>query len=312
MKGRLVLLGGLVILALAAAEAVARYAIGLGSPPLSMPHDRIEYMFRPNQDIRRFGNRQLFNEYGMRSAPVADWGDAPRVLVFGDSVLNGGNLTDHDDLATTLASAAAGGAIYGNVSAGSWGIDNILGWIETYGFLDAETAVFVLSSHDLEDPPRYLPLNPLTHPTERPFSALTEALTRYVPRYLPDGMRDLVRGTEPWQGSETSARRQGREGRDALPELVAVLAESRVKACVILHATRSEIEADDAPRLDLLDAEVRRLGVPTLRLADFADEDRIAGMYRDDIHINEVGQRILADAILACEDAARRPLLSGE
>ena len=50
------------------AEAGARWGLGLGAPPLSMEHPEIDYLFAPNQDVNRFGNRQLFNSYGMRSA----------------------------------------------------------------------------------------------------------------------------------------------------------------------------------------------------------------------------------------------------
>ena len=88
---------------LLAGEWFARSVLGLGDPPLSITHPRIEYLYAPNQDVRRFGKRFLVNDYSMRSAPLAarKGADERRVLVFGDSVVNGGNLTDHQDLATT-------------------------------------------------------------------------------------------------------------------------------------------------------------------------------------------------------------------
>lgn len=61
-----------------------------------------EYRLRPGQDHRRFGNRILVNAAGMRSPPVAPVPETGtlRLLVLGDSVVNGGAETDHADLAT--------------------------------------------------------------------------------------------------------------------------------------------------------------------------------------------------------------------
>ena len=50
-------------------EIFARYFLGLGTPPLSISDPRIEYMFKPNQDVYRFGNHFITNQYGMRSEP---------------------------------------------------------------------------------------------------------------------------------------------------------------------------------------------------------------------------------------------------
>jgi len=49
------------VVALVGGEAVARYGLGLGDPPLSMAHTDIEYVFRPNQECLRFGNRVAYN-----------------------------------------------------------------------------------------------------------------------------------------------------------------------------------------------------------------------------------------------------------
>ena len=171
----------------------ARSVLGLGDPPLSITHPRIEYLYAPNQDVRRFGKRILINAFGMRSEPfgLSKGADELRVLVFGDSVVNGGNLTDHNDLATTRLAhdlrPVAGGrrVVVGNVSAGSWGPGNWLAYSQTYGFFDADVVVLVASSHDLGDNPTFAPLDPNTHPTRKPLLALTEGLTRYLPRYLP-------------------------------------------------------------------------------------------------------------------------------
>lgn len=93
-KRRLLRLGGIGICVIVLGELFARFYLGLGDPPLSVAHPTIEYMFKPNQDVYRFGNRQLYNRYGMRS-PYFDReksDDELRILVIGDSVVNGGKI----------------------------------------------------------------------------------------------------------------------------------------------------------------------------------------------------------------------------
>lgn len=96
-------------------------------------HAQFEYLFKPNQDLHLFGNHIVINAYGMGSAnfPVAKLPGQFRVLVFGDSVLNGGNLTDQAPLATELlreklAANILQDVVVGNVIAGCWGPENWL------------------------------------------------------------------------------------------------------------------------------------------------------------------------------------------
>lgn len=263
-------------------------------------------MFAPDQDVTRFGNRQLFNEYGMRSRPVVEWGDDRRIFVFGDSVLNGGNLTDHSDLATTRASESAEGVTYANISAGSWGIDNILGWIESFGLMDADTVILVLSSHDSGDAPSFDALNPLTHPTERPASALWEGATRYAPRYLPSAIGEMFRPAMD-DVDKIATEYVGRDGLEVIPDLVDVLRAAEVNACVVLHATIGERQERDFDELNVLASHFEAYGVPYLMLPDFDDSENIEDMYSDDIHINEVGQAVLESALVACDAQASLP-----
>jgi len=80
-----------VCLAVIFLEAYARLGLGLGDPPLTVRDPKIDYMFKPNSVYHRFGNLVSYNSYAMRSSePPA--GQA-HVLVFSDSVMNGGALT---------------------------------------------------------------------------------------------------------------------------------------------------------------------------------------------------------------------------
>lgn len=107
-------------------EVLARYWLGLGDPTLYVAHPTIEYLLKPGQVARPYGNMVEVNRFGMRSpdfAPDKAAGEY-RVLVFGDSVVNGGNRIDQADLATSLLrrrlhADREGSVTLGNVAAGS-------------------------------------------------------------------------------------------------------------------------------------------------------------------------------------------------
>jgi hypothetical protein len=91
------------IAAIVAAELYARFQLGLGDPPLSEGAPDIDYIFKPNQRCRRFGNAVNYNNLSMRMDEDVVEGDSRRrVFVIGDSVINGGSLTDQGELATAL------------------------------------------------------------------------------------------------------------------------------------------------------------------------------------------------------------------
>ncbi len=75
VAGPLALCGALVALVLlcgvAMAELFSRSILGLGDPPLYVADPQIEYMLLPEQDVLRFGNRILVNQWGMRTVSAA-------------------------------------------------------------------------------------------------------------------------------------------------------------------------------------------------------------------------------------------------
>ncbi|MBP1806224.1 SGNH/GDSL hydrolase family protein [Rubellimicrobium aerolatum] len=278
-------------------EAVARLVLGLGTPPLSMAHPTIEYLFRPGQDVMRFGNRQTYNEVGMRSGPLPRDG-TPVILVVGDSIVNGGSETDQAELATEILRRDLSGngrpAFVGNVSAGSWGPANQLAYLREFGTSDAEAVILVLSSHDASDVPAFAPLDPATHPTRTPPLALWEAVTRYLPRYLPD----LGGGT----AAETKTPAPGA----ALGDLAALVGEVRAKGlplCAAHHWTEEELGAGLTEDGRLLAAALAETGVPVVDGGPGFEAALAVGgsPYRaDGLHPSVEGQAILADLLRGC------------
>ena len=174
-------------------ELFARFYIGLGDPPIVVSHPTIEYMFKPNQSVKRFGNSIQINQYGMRSNKLKKKEhNEIRIAFFGDSVLNGGSLTDQKDLATSLLQEKLKNKFHENISilnisAGSWGPGNWLAYIKKYGFFNADIICILISSHDYNDNPTFESLDNTQVSTYRPFLALEEVFIRYIPRYLAFG-----------------------------------------------------------------------------------------------------------------------------
>lgn len=305
-KGRLVRAGLILLLAmLVLGELLARFALGLGTPPLSVTDPEIEYRFASNQEISRFHNRQFYNEYGMRSDPIDGLEADRRILVLGDSVLNGGSQTDQTELATEILSSES--VYFGNVSAGSWGPANMAAWVERYGYFDADTVILVLSSHDLTDTPTFAPLNSNTHPTSRPVSALVEAVVRYLPRYLPTFGGSNAEHNDAT--SEAEFDRRASSGEQALAELIRQAAVLDKKMCLVQHLSRSEL--DDVPERGhgMIRSLFVQNGVPVFQMSEgvTAARDRGETVFRDNIHINAAGQEVLAQYLERCAAEAQVP-----
>lgn len=292
----------LFMLAGACVELYARFVLGLGSPPLSQPDPEMEYMFKPDQDVSRFHNRQLYNSYGMRSDVI---GSDRRytVLAFGDSVLNGGNQTDHDELATSrlqdYVTQRGDVTFVGNISAGSWGPGNIRAYIKRFGLFEADQLIFVFSSHDFEDERTFQPLDPTTHPTRKPLLATLEAAQRYLPRYVPAAsFLKPVAEAHPYADAYFESVDHPSAEED-LHMLMSLSAERPV--CVILHKTQSERNGS----ADIRYGEIRRLAeaydITIVELTRYIDKLNEPGeAYRDNIHLSAVGQGALFEAMKTC------------
>lgn len=231
MKKSLVLIA-FAVFALVGAEVFARFQVGLGDPPLTVRDPDIEYLFKPSRCYRRFGNDVCYNRWSMRS-PEAD---RFPILVLGDSVVNGGSLTDDSRLGTAILARHLGVAV-GNVSAGSWGPPNLLEYTERFGWFGAQSVIVVASSHDLDDIPTFSATLGIDFPEEPPVAALWEAARRYLPRYLPSS------GGGP--GAAASAAGGERRAVPALRSLLQSASQNASRVILAYHPTRTELQTHD-------------------------------------------------------------------
>jgi hypothetical protein len=284
--------GGIAVLA--GCEMFSRMVLGLGTPPLSIHHPQIEYMFKPNQSVLRFGNRVEYNQYGMRSEPFEPQpgtGEC-RIMVFGDSVINGGSLSSQEKLATgiwreELKRRHAGPVVVGNVSAGSWGPGNWLSYGRHYGFFGADMVVLVISTHDIYDNPEFSVLDPAIHPQSMPVLALIEGLTRYLPQYaaLYLGTRPEAAPIPPPDQGASDLRTFLREARAAAPRVV-----------VVQFLEKGELEAGPMPGHWLIHDIAAGEELAIVSSQSVFKEALASGgeQFRDNIHLTDAGQATLA------------------
>jgi len=297
------------------AELFARFGLGLGRPPLMMNDPDVEYCYQPNQDLYRFHNHVKFNAYCMRSDDFPRKKQNPdelRILVLGDSIINGGMRLDQSELATqilqqTLREKLGRPVVVGNVSAGSWGPPNLLAYVNKYGWFDADVVILVLNSEDATDILGHSkPVGTRADmPDRNPPLATWEAHNRYLRRYLPTwlgGYPKPVKKPAPAQASaddNTSGDPEIREVHDAIVQLVGQARDNGARVIAIQHMTRRELKnGPDAGHVliqkTLSSVQLAPMQLePTLR--ESIDADR--SPYLDNTHFNELGQRIMADVM---------------
>lgn len=294
-------------------ELFARFYLGLGDPPLTMVDDEMEYRFQPG-DYSRFGRSIRVNDYSMRSdavTPTKTQPDEWRVLCLGDSVLNGGAQTDHDELATTLwqerLSAELGRPVWvGNVSAGSWGPGNLLAYTEKFGWFDADVVVILLSSHDAGDVMRFNPVAGTSNfPDRKPWLALQEGIVRYLPRFLPKNTSESASASPtPQQPEGADYHRDDPQVVQALEKFRALVtaaqAEGKRPVLFVQHPERSvELDGEWLPAHGWMKEVAQEAGADTLDLRETLRQRVAKGdlPYRDKIHLNARGQAALADSV---------------
>lgn len=158
MKLTLIIVG-LVVLALGAAEVALRVFFGFGKPPLYVADAQTGYRLAPNQRTKRFGNVFEINQYSMRGGAIAPQPEADtlRILLVGDSIANGGWWTDQSEIVslqlqqqlTKVSLGQYARAEVLNASANSWGPRNELAYIAKFGTFEAEVVVLLLNTDDL-------------------------------------------------------------------------------------------------------------------------------------------------------------------
>ena len=280
-------------------EVYARVVLGLGNPPLWMADPEIEYLPQPAKSYLRFGNRISYNAYSMRSRDFPRNKVDPtelRVLVVGDSIVNGGAHTDQQALATTLleqklAESLDRPVVVANIATGSWGPPNVLAYLRRFGLFDADVVVIVLNSADYADAPTFDPLG-RRRPRRKPVLAIQELRDKYLPRYF-----------EKYLGPRREEQRPTPEAIDAclsaLRELIRMSRQAGASVLLAQHLNRSELATEpEIGHIRIADV-AQEAGVEPIQLGPAFSKALRDGPdpYQGDSHPNEHGQRIIAEVL---------------
>lgn len=296
-KRKFMIFGGGILTLLVASEVTLRAVWGFGKMPLYAASDKYEYMALPNQQGVRLGNRYYYNSFGMRSDEVN-----PRkkhILGLGDSVIYGGVQTDQDSLATSLFSAETGMQML-NISAGSWGPDNCVAYLKEKGMFDAKGMFLLVSSHDAHDNMDFMPVVGVhpSYPDKQYPCAIAEVLCRYIwPRYIaPHFKHDEKQELDPDQKvlAGTEIHKNGKVFNPGFGQLKAMADSAKITFVVYLHADQEELETGKYNEQgDEIIAWCKANNVRLVEDLYLLTKDD----YRDGIHINSRGQRIVANVM---------------
>lgn len=279
------------LIMLIVAELVLRYQFGFCDAVLIQEDPDYEYIAMPNQDRRRFGKHIFYNAFSMRSEQVDS--TAETILGFGDSVINGGTLTDQDSLATELLSDTLS-VIKGkrvqvlNISAGSWGPDNCAAYLAKHGDFQAKAAFLVVSSHDAFDNMDFkktVGVN-INYPDRQYKLALEELVVRYlIPRLAPQN--DIQ--------ADLGINKGGDGFNTGFAYLTNYFQSRNIPFFICLHPEAIELENGSYNSQGQLIIDFcERNNVPliqTIKVLNSTD-------FRDNNHLNEAGQKKLYNVLL--------------
>jgi len=124
--------------------------------PLSIASNDYEYISKPSQNVLIYRNHFITNDFSMRSLPL-EKSDTTVVLLLGDSVIHGGNTTDHECLSSTILEKTLSARLKRkvrvlNISAKTWSADNNFAYLKRHGTFKAKMLILVANSEDAFDP----------------------------------------------------------------------------------------------------------------------------------------------------------------
>ncbi len=272
-------------------ELFARFYLGLGDTPVYIEDPDYEYIYAPNQDVKRFGNRIITNKHSMRSKPLSKK-DGKRILLIGDSVVNGGAHVDQDELVTTILENIFGRKEAGtrvlNISAGSWGPDNAFAYISKHGHFDAEAIVLLFSSHDYNDNMHHRTVvgEHRSWPKSRPFLALTDGFSNYVWPKLRKAFGYEYDEYAYLKGHDDSAVNSG------WTDFFEFCEQKKIPLLVYIHPEVREIK--DRQLMPKGQNLIGLLETHQIKYLNGLEYETNEQGYRDNIHLNGNGHRRLA------------------
>lgn len=284
-------------------ELILRLVFGFCDAVLYQSSPAYEYIAQPNQHRCRFFSHIDYNSYSQRSGEP----DSTKkiVLGLGDSVIFGGTMLDQDSIATTLFSQETGMQML-NISSGSWGPDNCAAYLREKGTFGAKAMVLVCSSHDAFDVMSHIPVVGIypNYPDKQYRLAIWEVMDRYLmPRLkglfcqpqLVDPDAQVVQGVKNAGEMMEGVAQKSLNFNPGFDQLLQISEEQHIPFVIYLHPEVGEVIKRQYKEGGILIMDwAKKHGV---RLVSGLDEGVTVDMFRDVIHLNEKGQRNLANSL---------------
>lgn len=287
------------LILIALSEIILRYVFGFCDAVLYQSSPAYEYIAQPNQHRYRFFSHIDYNSYSQRSEEP----DSTKTIVLGlgDSVILGGTMLDQDSVATTLFSKETGMQML-NISSGSWGPDNCAAYLKEKGTFGAKAMVLVCSSHDAFDVMSHVPVVGIypNYPDKQYKLAIWEVIDRYLmPRIkvyfrgkqLLDPDAQVVEKVKSDEGVANKALNFD----PGFDQLLQISDEKHIPFFIYLHPEVGEVMSRKYKEGGLMIMEWAK--THHIKLIDGLNEGVTVDMYRDVIHLNEKGQRNLANSL---------------
>lgn len=280
-------------------EFTLRFVFGFCDAVLYQSSPAYEYIAQPNQHRYRFFSHIDYNSYSQRS----DEPDSTKTIVLGlgDSVIFGGTMLDQDSIATTLFSKETGMQML-NISSGSWGPDNCAAYLKEKGTFGAKAMVLVCSSHDAFDVMSHIPVVGIypNYPDKQYKLAIWEVIDRYLmPRIkvyfsgkqLLDPDAQVVEKVK----SDEGVAQKSFNFDPGFDQLLQISEEKHIPFFIYLHPEKGEVEKNEYKEGGKL--IIDWANTHHVKLVDGLKEGVTTDMFRDVIHLNEKGQRNLANSL---------------
>jgi len=280
-------------------EIFLRLHYGFCDAVLIKEDSNFEYIAKPNQQRYRFGKHINYNKESMRSEEIDS--TAIIILGFGDSVINGGTLTEQDSLATTILSDSLS-TIKGqkvqflNISAGSWGPDNCYAYLKKYGNFGAKSIYLFVSSHDAYDNMNFQKIVGINQsfPDKQYLLALYELVDRYLIPRLKSIFKKTVSNSD---NLGINKKKDNSVFNTGFLSFLSYSKEKNIPLVIFLHAERAELK--NGIYNEQGQEIIQFAKSNNIQLISDLDNGLSINEFRDNIHINEKGQRLLAMRVLA-------------